>query len=390
MVSQTITSNSISADEARPSWIIWLTLVSFMCFGGWSYFATLDEVTVGAGKVIPASQEQIIESLDGGIILQLLVKKGDVVKKNQVLVKLDPDYFESSVKEASVRVLALQASIERLNAEINKTPLVFSADVQSDPELVRQERELYTVRKLGIAESVADLKKSMELIRAELSMTDPLVAKGAASQVTVIRLRRQLSELQSKVNELSSTYIVQAHESLVKAKGEVEAQRAIMSGREGQLDRMVLTSPVDGIIKEIHVTTLGEVLKSGEKLIEIIPLGEELLIETKINPRDIAYIRPGLAATVKLTAYDSSIYGDIKGVVDIVSPDTIKDDVHPDQYYYRIYVRTSSTSIQNKAGNTFPIMPGMVASVEIKTGAKTVYDYLMKPLNKMKESMRER
>lgn len=390
MVSQAIASNPIRADEARPSWIIWLTLGALVVFGGWSYFATLDEVTVGAGKVIPASQEQIIESLDGGIISQLLVKKGDFVKKNQVLVKLDPDYFESSVKEASVRVLALQASIERLNAEINKTPLVFSADVQADPELVRQETELYTARKLGIAESVVDLKRSMELIRAELSMTDPLVAKGAASQVAVIRLRRQLSELQSKVNEVLSDYIVQAHESLVKAKAEMEAQKAIMSGREGQLDRMVLTSPVDGIIKEIHVTTLGEVLKSGEKLIEIIPLGGELLIETKISPRDIAYIRPGLAANVKLTAYDSSIYGDIKGVVDIVSPDTIKDDVHPDQYYYRIYVRTSSTSIQNKAGSTFPIMPGMVASVEIKTGAKTVYDYLVKPLNKMKESMRER
>lgn len=370
--------------------IIWLTLLGLSTFCVWAYFATLDEVTVGTGKVTPASQEQVIESLDGGIIAELLVKKGDLVKKGQVLVKLDPASFESSVQEASVRVVALQASIERLSAELNNAPLVFSAAVRADPELVKQEGHLYRVRRSSITQNVNDLEKSMQLIRAELSMTEPLVAKGAASQVTIIRLRRQLSELQSKIDEMTSSYSVQAHESLVKAKGEMEAQKAIMAGREGQLSRMVLSSPVDGIIKEIHVSTLREVLKPGEKLIEIIPLEGELLIETRISPRDIAYIRPGLAANVKLTAYDSSIYGDIKGVVDIVSPDTMKDEVHPDQYYYRIYVRTSSTSIKNKEGKSFPIMPGMVASVEIKTGSKTVYDYLIKPLNKVKESLRER
>ena len=384
------TNDLIVAEKIPPSWVIWLSLLALIAFGIWSYFALLDEVTVGIGKVVPASQEQIIESLDGGIILQMLVKKGDLVKKGQVLAKLDPAYFESSVREARVRVMALQASIERLTSEIYKTPLIFSPHIQSDPELIRQESELYTARKLGLDTTVVDLKKTMELIRAELTMTDPLVIKGAASQVASIRLRRQLSELQSKINEVTSGYYVQAHEALVKARAEMEAQKAIMSGREGPLGRMVMSSPVGGVVKEIYVTTLGEVLKPGEKLIEIIPLGEELLIETKINPRDIAYIRPGLAANVKLTAYDSSIYGDIKGVVDIVSPDTIRDDVHTDQYFYRIYVRTSSTSIKNKAGTDFPIMPGMVASVEIKTGAKTVYDYLLKPLSKFKESLRER
>ncbi|MHC8403414.1 HlyD family efflux transporter periplasmic adaptor subunit [Pseudomonas sp. MDT1-17] len=389
-MSNVVASELMASENIRPSWIIWLSLLALIAFGAWSYVALLDEVTVGAGKVVPASQEQIIESLDGGIIAQLLVKKGDLVKKGQVLVELDPDYFEFTVKEASVRVAALQASIERLTAEINKQPLTFSAPVQADPELVKQETELYTARKEGFEATLVDLKKTMALIRAELTMTDPLISKGAASEVTSIRLRRQLSELQSKINDVTSNYFVQAHEALVKAKAEVEAQKAIMSGRKEQLDRMVLMSPVDGIIKEIHVTTLGEVLKPGDKLIEIIPLGGEILIETKINPRDIAYIRPGLAANVKLTAYDSSIYGDIKGVVDIVSPDTIRDDVQPDQYFYRIYVRTSSTSIKNKAGIEFPVMPGMVASVEIKTGAKTVFDYLLKPLNKFKESLRER
>jgi adhesin transport system membrane fusion protein len=389
-MSNAVARDVMTAQKIPSSWIIWLSLLTLAAFGVWSYYAVLDEVTVGAGKVVPASQEQLIESLDGGIILQMLVKKGDLVKQGQLLAKLDPTYFESSVKEASVRVVALQASIERLTAEINRTPLTFSAFIQSDPELIRQETELYTARKQGIEASMVDLKKTMELIRSELAMTDPLISKGAASEVTSIRLRRQLSELQSKLNEVASSYFVQAHEALVKAKAEMEAQKAIMAGREEQLGRMVLTSPVDGVIKEIHVTTLGEVLKPGEKLIEIIPLGGELLIETKINPRDIAYIRPGLAANVKLTAYDSSIYGDIKGVVDLVSPDTIRDDVHPDQYFYRIYVRTSSTSIKNKAGTEFPVMPGMVASVEIKTGAKTVYDYLLKPLNKVKESLRER
>ncbi|WON77519.1 HlyD family efflux transporter periplasmic adaptor subunit [Serratia sp. UGAL515B_01] len=372
------------------SFVIWLSFLSLLAFGVWSFYAVLDEVTIGTGKVTPASQEQVIESLDGGILSEMLVKKGEIVKKGQILAKLDPNYFESSVGEAQARVFALQASIERLNAELNNVPLAFSDDVKKDPVLVMQESHLYDSRRLNLKETIDNLTNSKELVERELAMTAPLVRLGAASPVEVIRLQRQISEFRGKIDDARNTYFVNARQDLVKAKAEMEAQTAIMNGRKGQLNRTIFTSPVNGIIKEIHVSTLGGVLKPGEKMIEIIPLDDQLLIETRINPRDIAYIRPGLDANVKITAYDSSIYGDIKGKVDIVSPDTLQDEVKPDQFYYRIYVRTNSIDIKNKAGKSFPIMPGMVASVEIKTGQKSVFDYLVKPLNKVKESLRER
>nr|WP_274614874.1 HlyD family efflux transporter periplasmic adaptor subunit [Yersinia enterocolitica] len=170
----------------------------------------------------------------------------------------------------------------------------------------------------------------------------------------------------------------------------VDAQLQVVSGKQDQLTRTTLISPVRGIVKDIQVSTVGGVLQPGGKLMEIVPIEEQLLIETRINPRDIAYIRPGLPATVKITAYDSSIYGNLTGVVETVSPDTLQDEVKRDQFYYRIYVRTNRADLTNKAGKLFPILPGMVASVEIKTGQKTVLDYLIKPLNKVKESLRER
>lgn len=390
MMNPTPKLDSVQRMGTRTSFVIWLSFLSLLAFGFWSYYAILDEVTVGSGKVTPASQEQIIESLDGGILSEILVKKGEIVKKGQVLAKLDPNYFESSVAEAQARVFALQASIERLNAELNNEPLIFSDDIQQDRVLVMQESRLYDSRKLNLKETIDNLTQSKLLVERELAMTAPLVSRGAASPVEVIRLQRQISDFRGKIDEARNTYLVNARQDLIKAKAEMGAQAAVMDGRKGQLKRTTLTSPVNGIIKEIHVSTLGGVLKPGEKMIEIIPLGDQLLIETRINPRDIAYIRPGLDANVKITAYDSSIYGDIKGKVDIVSPDTLQDEVKPDQFYYRIYVRTNSVDIKNKAGKSFPIVPGMIASVEIKTGQKSVFDYLVKPLNKVKESLRER
>jgi len=208
--------------------------------------------------------------------------------------------------------------------------------------------------------------------------------------VEVIRLRRQVSDLRGKIDEARNDYLVRAHEEQVKNNAELDAQLQVAAGKEDQLTRATLYSPVRGIVKDIQVTTVGGVLEPGGKLMEIVPLEDQLLIETRINPRDIAWIRPGLAAIVKVTAYDSSIYGDLPGEVETVSPDTLQDEVKRDQYYYRVYVRTRKAELTNRAGRKFPIVPGMVANVEIKTGQKSVMDYLIKPLNKVKESLRER
>lgn len=385
---------TLEEDLARQgrfySSVIWLSLIGLVVFFVWAWFAMLDEVTVGTGKVTPSSHAQVIESLDGGIVNALLVQEGDIVEQGEMLARLDPTRFQSNYGEAAARARALRASSERLRAELTGEPLTFSEESLREPNLVARERQLYESRRRNLNETVSNLQKTLELINAEIRMTQPLVAKGAAGQVEVIRLQRQVAELRGKIDEARNQYAVRAREELVKNDADLDAQIQAMAGKADQLDRATLYSPVRGVVKDIQVTTVGGVLQPGGKLMEIVPLEDKLLIETRINPRDIAYIRPGLPATVKVTAYDSSIYGNLNGNVEVVSPDTIQDEVQRDQFYYRVYVRTEHAELENRSGKRFPILPGMVASVEIKTGQKTVMDYLIKPLNKVKEALRER
>lgn len=385
---------SMQDDLARQgrfySSVIWLALAGLLIFVAWAWWAILDEVTVGTGKITPSSHAQVIESLDGGIVSAMLVREGDIVERGQMLARLDPTRFQSNYGESAARVRALRASSERLRSELTGEPLRFSEESMREPELVARERQLYESRRRNLNETVANLKKTYQLVMSELRMTQPLVAKGAASEVEVIRLQRQATELQGKIDEARNQFAVRAREEQVKINGDLEAQIQAMSGKADQVDRATLFSPVRGIVKDIQVTTVGGVLQPGGKLMEIVPLEDQLLVETRINPRDIAYIRPGLPATVKVTAYDSSIYGNLTGQVEVVSPDTLQDEVRRDQFYYRVYVRTKSAELQNKSGQRFPILPGMVANVEIKTGQKSVMDYLIKPLNKVNEALRER
>ncbi|WP_075181289.1 HlyD family efflux transporter periplasmic adaptor subunit [Pantoea sp. 1.19] len=385
-----IIDKQLKSDERRGSAIIWLCAAALGIFVLWASFAVLDEVTVGTGKVTPLTRAQVIESLDGGVVQQLNVKEGDIVEKGQVLARLDPTRFQSNAGEAAARVRTLRASAERLKAELTGAPLRFSADTLTSPELVARETQLYQSRRRDLTETVKNLSDALRLVQDELRMTQPLVAKGAAGEVEVIRLKRQVSELRGKIDEARNQYAVRAREEQVKNNADLDAQLQVLTGKEDQLTRATLYSPVRGIVKDIQVTTVGGVLQPGGKLMEIVPLEDQLLIETRINPRDIAWIRPGLAATVKITAYDTAIYGNLPGVVETVSPDTLQDEVKRDQYYYRVYVRTDTAELTNKAGRRFPIVPGMVASVDIKTGQKSVLDYLLKPLNKVKESLRER
>ncbi|MDW8846910.1 HlyD family efflux transporter periplasmic adaptor subunit [Erwinia sp. MMLR14_017] len=385
-----IVDRNLKRSEKKTSAIIWLCTAALVIFFVWAHFAILDEVTVGTGKVTPSSRAQVIESLDGGIVDQLNVHEGDIVEKGQVLARLDPTRFQSNFGEAASKARTLRASAERLQAELTGAPLAFSAETLKEPELVARETQLYQSRRRNLSETVSNLEQSKKLVQEELRMTAPLVAKGAAGEVEVIRLRRQVSDLQGKIDEAKNDYAVRAREEQVKNNADLDAQLQVVTGKEDQLTRATIYSPVRGIVKDIQVTTVGGVLQPGGKLMEIVPLEDQLLIETRINPRDIAYIRPGLPATVKVTAYDSSIYGNLPGEVETVSPDTLQDEVKRDQYYYRVYVRTQKAELTNKAGRKFPIVPGMVANVEIKTGQKSVMDYLIKPLNKVKESMRER
>ena len=374
----------------KSSMVIWIIGLGLLVFFIWAALFKLEEVSTGTGKVIPSSKEQIIQSLEGGILTKLDVKEGDIVEKGTILAQFDPTRFASNVGESQSLLVSSLATSARLRAEVNGTALQFSEIVQKDSQLVREETQLYNTRRINLEESISDLTTSLTLVQQELRMTEPLVAKGAASEVEVLRLKRQASDLQKQINDTRSQYYVKAREELSKANTDVETQRQIVKGKSDTLNRTVFRAPVRGVVKEIDVMTLGGVIPPNGKIMTIVPLDEQLLIEARISPRDIAFIRPNQQALVKITAYDYAIYGGLHGKVTVISPDTIRDEVKQDQFYYRVYIRTDSDKLRNKQGKTFAITPGMVATVDIRTGQKTVLDYLIKPFNKAREALRER
>lgn len=374
----------------KSSMVIWIIGLGLLVFFIWAALFKLEEVSTGTGKVIPSSKEQIIQSLEGGILTKLDVKEGDIVEKGTILAQFDPTRFASNVGESQSLLVSSLATSARLRAEVNGTALQFPEIVQKDSQLVREETQLYNTRRINLEESISDLTTSLTLVQQELRMTEPLVAKGAASEVEVLRLKRQASDLQKQINDTRSQYYVKAREELSKANIDVETQRQIVKGKSDTLNRTVFRAPVRGVVKEIDVMTLGGVIPPNGKIMTIVPLDEQLLIEARISPRDIAFIRPNQQALVKITAYDYAIYGGLHGKVTVISPDTIRDEVKQDQFYYRVYIRTDSDKLRNKQGKTFAITPGMVATVDIRTGQKTVLDYLIKPFNKAREALRER
>ncbi|AUX91493.1 HlyD family efflux transporter periplasmic adaptor subunit [Acinetobacter sp. ACNIH1] len=386
-------SSKVSFQEPplpKSSVIIWIIGIGLLVLLTWAWLFKLEEVSTGTGKIIPSSKEQVIQSLDGGILTTLNVKEGEIVERGQVLAQLDPTRFESNVGESESLLVSSRATSARLRAEVTGAPLVFPEEVLKYPKLVKEETALYQSRRANLQESVAGLEQALLLVQQELEMTAPLVAKGAASEVEVLRLKREANDLRNQMNDIRNQYYVQAREELSKANTDVETQQQVVRGKSDTLSRTVFKSPVRGVVKEIDVMTLGGVIPQNGKLMTIVPLDEKLLVEARISPRDIAFIRPDQEALVKITAYDYSIYGGLKGKVTVISPDTLRDEVKQDQFYYRVYIRTDSDKLRNAAGQEFNITPGMVATVDIRTGSKTVMDYLIKPFNKAKEALRER
>lgn len=374
----------------RATRITWLSSLAIAALLVWSWFAEVVEVSTGDGRVIPISREQVIQSLEGGILLDLLVREGDIVEADQVLAQMDLTKTESNVEESAARYRATLASVARLEAEVNGTPLKFPAELDAYPDLVASETRLYQTRREGLRQTLAGVSKSLELVREELAITESLMAIGAASNVEVLRLRRQISELELKASDTRSEYMILAREELAKARAEAQSLESVVRGRFDSLTRLTIRSPVRGIVKDIEITTRGGVIPPHGRLMEIVPLGDQLLVEARISPRDIAFIHPGQPAKVKITAYDYTVYGGLDGQVTMISPDTIRDEAKPDSVYYRVFIRTDGDALVNQVGTRFPIVPGMIATVDIRTGQKTVFDYLMKPINSAGEALRER
>jgi adhesin transport system membrane fusion protein len=368
-----------------------ITVVVIVTFTAWAALTTLDEVTSASGKVIPTSREQVIQSMESGLVAQLMVTEGQVVEEGQPLIRIDDVRLGSNMQESQGRVHALQAAASRLKAESLGLELQFSADlVKANPLVVRSETDTYNARRRALESNLSSLQQTLKLSQDELKMTEPLADRGLVSDIEVIRIQRSLAETRGKITDLQTRSRAEASAELARVEADLASQRATLTGRADAFRRTVLKAPKRGIVKNIRVTTVGAVIQSGQELLEIVPLDENLLIEARIRPIDIAFLRPGLAATVKITAYDSGIYGWLEGELIQISPDTLRDEVKRDETFYRAMVKTKSASLQTANGTPLPIIPGMQAVVDIKTGQKSVLSYLFKPVLRMREAFRER
>lgn len=347
----------------------------------WAYFARLDEVTVAQGEVIPSQHVQIVQNLEGGIVKEILVKEGQIVKKNQTLITLSDVRFSSDYKTSELKQLGLEAKIKRLSAEAKNRPLVFPLAFRKRiPKVIKSEQALFDAHQ----STKKSLQHRRDLVAKEVNMTKPLVKEGAASHIEVLRLEQKLSELDSQITTLNGDVL----NTLTEARKELSSIQVGHATLKDRLERTEVRSPVDGIVKQIHMTTIGGVIQPGMNLVEIVPLDDTLLVEAKLRPSDIAFIHPGQEAMVKLTAYDFSIYGGLKGTVEHIGADTTKSDTG--ESFYEISVRTKENHLGLDAKD-LQIIPGMQASVDILTGNKTVLQYLMKPILKAKQrALRER
>ncbi|WP_179038090.1 HlyD family type I secretion periplasmic adaptor subunit [Limnobaculum xujianqingii] len=360
----------------------------------WAKFARVEEVTLGEGRIIPASREQVIQSLEGGILEELNVHEGDIVEKGQVLLKIDPTRVGAVYREGVSKVIGLKAAIARLRAEAYGTPLEFPPDVMAVPSVVKDETQAYNARKQTLDESVKTLKTSLQLAQSEINLSEPLMKKGLMSEVELLRMRRQANEFSLQIAERQNRFRSEANAELTKFESELAQTIENVAAREDVMNRTTIVAPVRGTVNNIRVTTVGGVIQQGAEIMAIIPLEDQLLVEAKIKPSDVAFLHPGLRATVKITAYDYSIYGGLSGTLEHISPDTLKDEDkmrqgRGDSTYYRVLVRTDKAALTAK-DKVFPIMPGMIATVEIRTGEKTILDYILKPVLKAREAFRER
>lgn len=365
----------------RP--LLWLCVAVITAFIVWAAWATVDEVARGEGRVVPSSRVQVIQSLEGGILRDLKVKEGDIVEAGQTLAQLDDTRFEASSMETGAQVRALSAAIARLEAEVlGRSDIAFPADISPGDPVIASERALFLARRTNLDQTLAALRQETAFAERQLRMIEPLAARGAVSEVEALRLGKDIAALTGRQAEVRNTYMQEAYAELAGKKAELAAQTQVYNQRQDQLTRTRLTAPVRARVNEVLVTTRGGVVQPGEPIMQLTPLDDQLLVEARILPRDVAFIRPGMPARIKITAYDYTVYGDLAGRVEQISEDTLEEDTPRGKIaYYSVLVRTQTAHLERN-GQRLPIRPGMVAEVGVQSGSRTVLSYLLKPLLK--------
>ena len=390
-------SRKSRAEGAEYGWggsiTLWVVTLGLGAMLAWAYVSEIDQVTRATGQVIASSRSQIIQASDGGVLVDLRVKEGVEVKQGDLLARLDSTKVKAAFLETEARCAGLQAQVARLRAEVLNQKPAF------DPELKRRYADfvdnqsiLYQRRREALDAEIRIYKESLDLVQRELEMNLPLLGTGDVSQTEILKLRRQASELQGQMTNRRNKYFQDTQAELAKAEEDLAGANQILAQRRNQFEQTELFAPVDGVVKNVRITTKGGVVRAGEEVMQIVPLDDDLVVEAKLKPADIAFVKPGLSAQVKIDAYDYTIYGALNGTVTYISADTLEENLRQGEMpYYRVQVRTTGKALKNRPDEPMEIQPGMTATVEIKTGVNTVLKYLTKPLVKtFSESLGER
>lgn len=396
-------SRSSIVGRERP-WLVFLSIALMLAVLGasiwWAASSELEEVTRGQGRVVPSSREQVIQMLDPGVLSEMLVREGDSVEKDQLLLRVDDTRATALLRELQAKTQALGAAVARARAEAYGGRPQFDAELQAHTELIRRETGAYNARRRALEDSVQALRSGMALLEREIEITEPMVGRGLVSEVELLRLKRQRNDLELQLLDRQNKFRTDAAADLIKFEAELAQARETLVARADAAQRTEIRSPMKGTVKSISVNTIGGVVQAGQEIMVIVPTEDTLVVEAYVRPADVAFLHPGQKAVVKISAYDYAIYGGLEGVVENISPDTLRDerrsatpvaDVADEAHsYYRVLVRTRANALTTPDGRVLPIIPGMTASVEMLTGRKTVLQYLMKPLNRASEALRER
>ena len=368
---------------SKTTSIITLTAASVCAFLAWANYAEIDQVSRASGQVIPAGRVQLVQSSDGGVILSILVREGDIVRKGQKLVQLDRVKIEAAADEGKAKVAAMKTVKSRIEAELFDKPLLFPADVNDFPDFMANQRQLFLKRRAAQTQDIAALRNMLVLANQELSMNMPLLAYGDVSRSEVIRLQRAVADIQAQIANRQNKYLQDLQAEYAKVEEELVTAEQTLTQRLSALKDTDIEAPTDGIVKNIRLTTIGGVLRPGEEVLQIVPTGEKLIIEGKVQPADIAYVRVGQSASVKFDAYDSSIFGSATGKVIYISPDTLAEQRgNAEQIYYRVHIQADPRSMHRRPDKQVILQPGMTATAEIQTGKNTILKFLAKPLIK--------
>ena len=387
-----------AAHEMEPAraavWSVYLMLAALVAAVAWAAIAQVDMITRADARVIPEGREQVIASLEGGILRELKVREGESVVAGQALALLDPTKVKAQQGESRARRLSLEATSARLQAEANGRALRFPDELKGAPQVVQGETDSFNARQRALNEAVATTQRNQGLLARELAVAESMSTKGLMSDVEVMRLRRQVNDLTSQTQERINRFRQDAAAELVRVQAELTMLGEQQAVRDDMLERTTLTSPVRGVVKNIRLNTVGGVVTPGGAVMEIVPIGDRVQVEVRIKPVDIGFIQVGQPVEIKLSAYEYAVYGSLHGKVEVLSPDALGDGERSapgtgDATFYRALVRADPGALKS-GQRTLTILPGMNGSAEIRVGRRSVLSFLLRPMLKAQEAFTER